>query len=271
MKKQLSLLFLSMLAIPGFLSATVVRLTEWERPNGTRVVVIGDHHIQTQKEVSQRKNLITYLKSQKNTYLCVEDARGLGGGAPDGFIQGLVSYANEQGIQSRNLEFRYLPLLLDKDSLSEEEKLHSLKELFMKHYSELIKQDMPFKNELEEIGNQLSGFYYTCIELQITIGNPLANFEFLYRIMSDELKKKNIYVCVGSAHAEFFARVFTQLNYTKKLDIGNFKDEIVNQYDDIFADIFMKEGLAQAVAKMSQDLEEHALDLKDALKQCGKE
>ncbi len=46
MKKFLfSMLATIFLTIPSFLSATIVKLVEWKRPNGTRIVLMYDVHI----------------------------------------------------------------------------------------------------------------------------------------------------------------------------------------------------------------------------------
>lgn len=283
MKKHLSLLFLSILAIPGFLSATAVRLTEWERPNGTRIVIIGDCHVRTYQEALQPEDFIEHLKSQKNIYLCVEDGNEVPGFfdyPQEGFLPGLVAYAKVNGIQASSIEYFRLPhmyFLKKEVALEKYKNYSSLGDLVInEEYLPLCKQmdnnkniSFKIKQEFKNLGEKLQAVESFDEYCKVTkkIGD-IADYKFLCSILDAELDEKNIYVCLGERHAEFLERIFIQLNYTKILDIGDYNhDKVMTQYKDII----LQEGIDSAMVKMSPDIElNYALDLQFTLKQCGK-
>ncbi len=228
-----------LLAIPAFLSATVVRLVEWKRPNGTRIVVMYDIHMQSQKEKLQKSDLISHLQSQKNACLSVEDPREIGACCPDGLISGLVSFAREKNIQASSLEFRNFDFDKKNNHMT-------------KYYSSLKDSDIPFKKEFKALGEKLK-----TIKVHEDFSESiikLADFVFLSRIMQDKFKDKNMYVVVGADHANFLARAFTQYNYTKTLECG-----IEPDVDDLFDE------------KWNSLIDKYALGLEATLKQCGKQ
>ncbi len=227
------------LVIPSLLSATAVTLKKWIRPNGTRIVVIGDIHIQNEKEALQRAALLSHLTLQENVHLCVEDFGGLIDLPYDDFLTGLSSNAFHAGISSSSLEFRCLD--------ETDEKLADDKRCVMNHLLD-VDNTIPFQDELEEIRRQVSNATNPR-ELKRLAAIQAANFIFLSRILDAELEEKNIYVCVGDGHADFFARAFTELNYTENFSCGG--------YD------YMN------LRTHPQKIEKYALDLRLALNQSS--
>ena len=206
-----------LLVIPNLLSATAVTLKEWVRPNGTRIVIIGDIHIESEKENQQQDDLISYLKYTKNSHLLVEDPRELGY-APDGFISGLVSRAKQNGVEATSLEFRLI-------SENIAESAQSLRN-YLLHIN-----NVPFQTECQKLCDQMLKIktYSDLMDLML----PIGDFGFLSKIMSDSLKEKDLYVCVGDAHADFFVRAFTDLNYTQGLYYGGYDEQdLLSSFSD---------------------------------------
>lgn len=75
MKSKLLVSLLTLSLLPAQLCATIVNLEVWQRPNGSRIIVLGDDSAQCPAEKQQAIDCINYLKSLTNPYLLrVRDA-----------------------------------------------------------------------------------------------------------------------------------------------------------------------------------------------------
>ena len=66
MKSKLLLSLLALSCLPAQLCATIIRAEVWQRPNGTRVIILGDTAKSTKAEEEQIIACVTHLKHQKN-------------------------------------------------------------------------------------------------------------------------------------------------------------------------------------------------------------
>ena len=69
MKSKLLLSLLALSCLPAQLCATIVRAEIWQRPNGTRIIILGDDIEECPAEQQQVIDCTNYLKSLKNSYV----------------------------------------------------------------------------------------------------------------------------------------------------------------------------------------------------------
>lgn len=260
MKVFLLSLALSLGSAP--LLATIVRVDQWQRPNGTSIIILGDLHINSSITVQQRTALLDHLRNNRNTQLIVEDFGSYQ--SHNHFLPTLVKEAQEKGIDALSIEFREL-------NESKKHNLHYCNVLNEKTVSiaatiaafnnEYISED--FKNAqslLETLKESVEkdGKLPTSLHRLLDVAERgIFNYTCLAAITNSSIQKKDIYICVGEFHAQFLTIRLEQLGYAPILRKSGYTQ------NDWYA---LANDLDRTGNKSLWDfINKHALDLKDPL------
>ena len=256
----LSLAILSL--IPAQLCATIVRVDQWQRPDGTSIIILGDMHIDNSITSQQRNALLDHLRSNRNAQLIVEDD-GLYR-SHNNFLPTLVKEAQEKGIDALSIEFREF-------NESKKHNLHYCNVLNEKRASieaaitalnnENISEDFKYAQSLLETlkeSVEKDGKLPLLLHPQLdVVERGIFNYACLAAITNSSIQKKDIYICVGEFHAQFLTIRLEQLGYAPILRKSGYTE------NDWYA---LANDLDRTGNKSLWDfINKHALDLKDPL------
>ena len=264
MKSALYLSLLSIFLVPVQLCATIVRVDQWQRPDGTSIIILGDMHIDNSITSQQRNALLDHLRSNRNAQLIVEDD-GLYR-SHNNFLPTLVKEAQEKGIDALSIEFRELNESNKKHNLHYcnvlNEKSASIEAAIAAFNNKNISEDFKYAQSLLETlkeSVEKDGKLPLLLHPQLdVVERGIFNYACLAAITNSSIQKKDIYICVGDIHADFLADRLKKLGYTPI-----FRKSGYTQYE--------WHALTRDLTRTGDNIplwdfiNKHALDLKDPL------